>query len=187
MVAAAWQLKHTTDSTAATHFALVGGAVFGGFAALHFWFPKMTGRTMGETLARISFWTMVARHAARLRAALPRRRREGQVVDAYKFFAGTGVDAYNLIATIGAFVLAAGIVMTLVNAILSREGGARGRARPLGRRLARVVRALAAGAAQLRRPARRAQRPADARHPRGDRPPQRPRRAARPASRQPVA
>ncbi len=35
MVAVAWRLKHTTDSTAATHFALVGGAVFGGFAALH--------------------------------------------------------------------------------------------------------------------------------------------------------
>ena len=59
MVAVAWQLKNTTDATAATHFALVGGAVFGGFAALHFWFPKMTGRTMGESLARISFWTMV--------------------------------------------------------------------------------------------------------------------------------
>jgi heme/copper-type cytochrome/quinol oxidase subunit 1 len=49
---------------------------------------------------------------------------EGQVIDAYKFFDGTGVTTYNLIATIGAFVLAAGILMTLVNAILSREGGA---------------------------------------------------------------
>ena len=58
LVAAAWQLKNTVDATAATHFALVGGAVFGGFAALHYWFPKMTGRTMGENLARISFWTM---------------------------------------------------------------------------------------------------------------------------------
>ncbi len=75
MVAVAWRLQNTTDATAATHFALIGGAVFGGFAALHYWFPKMTGRTMGETLARISFWTMVARHPARLRAALPRRRR----------------------------------------------------------------------------------------------------------------
>ena len=64
LVAAAWQLKNTTDATAATHFALVGGAVFGGFAALHCWFPKMTGRTMGENMARISFWTMVARDAA---------------------------------------------------------------------------------------------------------------------------
>ena len=45
------------------------------------------------------------------------------MIDAYKFFDGTGVDAYNLIATIGSFVLATGIVLALVNAILSREGG----------------------------------------------------------------
>jgi heme/copper-type cytochrome/quinol oxidase subunit 1 len=46
-------------------------------------------------------------------------------VDAYKFFDGTGVNAYNLIASIGALVLAIGIVTTLVNAILSRGGGAK--------------------------------------------------------------
>jgi heme/copper-type cytochrome/quinol oxidase subunit 1 len=124
MVAAAWTLKNTTDATAATHFALVGGAVFGGFAALHWWFPKITGRTMGEGLARISFWTMVV---GMLMAFVPLFLAggiEGEVIDAYKFFAGEGVDTYNLIASIGAFVLAAGILMTPVNAILSREGGA---------------------------------------------------------------
>ncbi len=178
MVAAAWHLKHTTDATAATHFALVGGAVFGGFAALHWWFPKMTGRTMGETLARFSFWTMAIGILLAFVPLFLAGGEKDQVIDAYKYFGGNGLDAYNLIATIGAFVLAAGILMTLANAILSREGGRPSRARPLGRRLARVVRALAAGAAQLRPAARRAERPADARHPRGDRPPQRPRRAA---------
>jgi heme/copper-type cytochrome/quinol oxidase subunit 1 len=123
MVAAAWQLKNTTDATAATHFALVGGAVFGGFAALHFWFPKMTGRTMGETLARISFWTMALGILLAFVPLFLAGSEQGQVVDAYKFFDGEGVNAYNLIASIGTLVLAAGIVMTLVNAILSREGG----------------------------------------------------------------
>ncbi len=123
MVAVGWRLQHTTDSTAATHFALIGGALFGGFAALHWWFPKMTGRTMGETLARASFWTMLL---GTLLAFVPLAFAgtfDGQVIDAYKFFDGTGVTSYNLIATIGAFILAAGILMTLVNAILSREGG----------------------------------------------------------------
>jgi cytochrome c oxidase subunit 1 len=123
MVAAAWQLKNTTDATAATHFALIGGAVFGGFAALHYWFPKMTGRTMGESLARISFWTM---GAGLLLAFVPlffAGAEQGQVIDAYKFFDHTGVNAYNLIASIGTLVLAAGIVMTLVNAISSRDHG----------------------------------------------------------------
>jgi heme/copper-type cytochrome/quinol oxidase subunit 1 len=122
-VAAAWELKNTTDATAATHFALVGGAVFGGFAALHWWFPKMTGRTMGESLARISFWTMAVGTLLAFVPLLLAGGVDGQVIDAYEYFAGSGVDTYNLLATIGAFVLAAGILMTLVNAILSREGG----------------------------------------------------------------
>jgi len=125
MVAVAWRLQHTTDATAATHFALVGGAVFGGFAALHYWFPKLTGRTMGETMARISFWTMAL---GTLLAFVPlffAGGEHGEVVDAYKFFSGTGVSGFNLIASIGALVLATGILLTLANAILSRTAGAR--------------------------------------------------------------
>ena len=45
------------------------------------------------------------------------------MIDAYKFFDGTGVNAYNLIASIGTLVVSAGIVMTLVNAIHSRVNG----------------------------------------------------------------
>jgi heme/copper-type cytochrome/quinol oxidase subunit 1 len=45
------------------------------------------------------------------------------VIDAYEFFDGNGVNAYNLIATIGAFVLAAGILIGVANAILSRNAG----------------------------------------------------------------
>ncbi|MDX6391979.1 MAG: cytochrome c oxidase subunit [Streptosporangiaceae bacterium] len=59
MVAVGWQLHNTTDATGATHYALVGAAVFGGFAALYYWFPKITGRTMGESLGRASFWLML--------------------------------------------------------------------------------------------------------------------------------
>jgi heme/copper-type cytochrome/quinol oxidase subunit 1 len=123
MVAAAWNLKNTTDATAATHFALIGGAVFGGFAALHWWFPKMSGRTMGETLARFSFWTLVLGLLLAFVPLFAAGAEEGQVIDAYKFFDHTGVTTYNLIASIGAFVLAIGIVMTIANAILSRTSG----------------------------------------------------------------
>jgi heme/copper-type cytochrome/quinol oxidase subunit 1 len=123
MVGLAWRLQHTTDSTALTHFALGGGAVFGGFAALHWWFPKMTGRTMGETLARTSFWTMAIGFLLTFVPLMLAGSFEGQVIDTYKYFDGTGVNGYNLIASIGSFVLAIGIVMTLVNAVLSRNGG----------------------------------------------------------------
>ncbi|HEX7293538.1 MAG TPA: cbb3-type cytochrome c oxidase subunit I [Solirubrobacterales bacterium] len=132
MVGLAWKLKNTTDATGATHFALVGGSVFGGFAALYYWFPKMTGRTMGEPLARISFWTMILGTALTFVPLLFSGTYDGQVIDAYKFFGDEGVSGYNLIASIGAFVLAIGIVMTLVNAILSRTAGARAGHDPWG-------------------------------------------------------
>lgn len=124
LVAAAWKVKNTTDATAATHFALIGGSVFGGFAALHFWFPKMTGRTMGENLARISFWTILAGLLLGFVPLFFAGAEQGQVIDAYKYFAGTGVTTYNVIASIGVFVLFVGILLTILNAIFSREGGA---------------------------------------------------------------
>jgi cytochrome c oxidase subunit I len=123
LVASAWHLKNTVDSTAATHFTLIGGSVFGGFAALHYWFPKMTGRTMGESLARISFWTIMAGLLLGFVPLFFAGTEQGQVIDAYKYFAGTGVTAYNVIASIGVFILFVGILLTILNAIFSRENG----------------------------------------------------------------
>jgi cytochrome c oxidase subunit I len=123
IVGAAWQLKNTTDATAATHFALIGGAVLGGFAALHYWFPKMTGRTMGESLARISFWTIVVGLLLGFVPLFLAGAEQGQVIDAYKYFDGTGVTTYNVISSIGVLVLFVGIILTLVNAIFSRANG----------------------------------------------------------------
>lgn len=125
LVAVAWRLHNTVDATAATHFALVGGAVFGGFAALYYWFPKLTGRTMGETLARFSFWTLLLGTLLTFVPLFLAGGEHGQVVDAYKFFSDTGVSTDNLIATIGSFILALGIILTLVNAIASVSNGAR--------------------------------------------------------------
>jgi heme/copper-type cytochrome/quinol oxidase subunit 1 len=123
LVAAAWNLKNTTDATAATHFSLIGGAVFGGFAALHYWFPKMTGRTMGETLARFSFWTIVGGLLLGFVPLFLAGSEQGQVIDAYKYFSGTGVTTYNVISSIGILILFVGILLTLVNAIFSRTNG----------------------------------------------------------------
>ena len=92
------------------------------------------------------------------------------MVDAYKFFDGTGVNAYNLIATIGAFILATGIVLTLVNAIASlRRRRRRPGHDPWGGDSLEWFALSPPRAAQLRRPPRRPQRPAAARHPRRDR------------------
>jgi heme/copper-type cytochrome/quinol oxidase subunit 1 len=123
LVAAAWHLRNTTDATAATHFALVGGAVLGGFAALHYWFPKMTGRTMGESLGRISFWTILLGLLIGFVPLFLAGTLEGQVIDAYKYFGDDNVTAYNVIASIGILILSIGILLTVLNAIFSRVNG----------------------------------------------------------------
>ncbi len=124
LVGAGWHLHNTTDATAATHFALIGGAVLGGFAALYYWFPKMTGRTMGELMARFSFWAIVVGLILGFVPLFLAGADEGQVVDAYKYFSGTGVTAYNVIATIGVVILFVGLLLTTLNAIFSRTNGA---------------------------------------------------------------
>jgi cytochrome c oxidase subunit I len=123
LVASGWHLHNTTDATAATHFALIGGAVLGGFAALHYWFPKMTGRTMGENLARFSFWAIVIGLLLGFVPLFLAGNLEGQVVDAYKYFSGTGVSAYNVVSSIGVVILFIGLLLTICNAIFSRTGG----------------------------------------------------------------
>jgi heme/copper-type cytochrome/quinol oxidase subunit 1 len=130
-VGVAWQLQNTTDATASTHYALVGAAILGGLAALHYWFPKMTGRTLGESLGRISFWTILVGLNVSF-FPLTLAGLQGQVVDAYKFYSGTGVSGYNLAATIGAFVLALGIVLALANVVLSLRSGVRAGHDPWG-------------------------------------------------------
>ncbi|HET7418492.1 MAG TPA: cbb3-type cytochrome c oxidase subunit I [Solirubrobacterales bacterium] len=124
LVAAGWHLKNTTDATAATHFALIGGAVLGGFAALYYWFPKMTGRTMGETLARFSFWAIVIGLLLGFVPLFLAGDQQGQVVDAYKYFDTADVTAYNVIASIGVLILFVGLLLTIVNGIVSRTSGA---------------------------------------------------------------
>jgi heme/copper-type cytochrome/quinol oxidase subunit 1 len=123
LVGAAWHLHNTTDATAATHFALIGGAVLGGFAALYYWFPKMTGKTMGESLGRISFWTILVGLLLGFVPLFLAGADQGQVVDAYKYFDSADVTAYNVIATIGILILFVGILLTILNGIFSRANG----------------------------------------------------------------
>ncbi len=126
-----WELADTTAATAASGYVLVGGPVLGGLAALYYWFPKMTGRTMGEGLAKPSV-ALIVLGAQLTFIPMFLAGLEGQAVDVYEYFepsdainAADGLDALNLIATIGAFVIAVGVVLSLVNAYLSVSRGTR--------------------------------------------------------------
>ncbi len=126
-----WELGDTAAATAASGYVLVGGPILGGLAALYYWFPKMTGRTMGEGLARPSVALIVI--GAQL-TLIPMFLSgiEGQPTDIYKYFessdainAPEALDTLNLLSTIGAFVLAVGVILSLVNAYLSASRGNR--------------------------------------------------------------
>jgi cytochrome c oxidase subunit I len=118
------QVTDTYFVVAHFHFVLVAGAVSGVMAGLYFWFPKVTGRLLSERLGKLSFWlqflgflaTFLIQHSLGL-SGMPRR------VYTYRADTGWGVD--NLISTIGAFVLAVGVVLTLLNVLWSLHHGRR--------------------------------------------------------------
>ena len=121
-----WQLANTTASQGDTLYVLVGAGIFGGFAALHYWFPKLSGRVLGEGVSKIALALMlVGIHAYVLPMFLAGL--EGQPVDVFEYFEDTGVDTYNLIASLGAFILVAGILLELGNAAYSWGNGLRAR------------------------------------------------------------
>ena len=117
-----WQLTDTYFVVAHMHYVLFGGSVFGIFAGLYYWFPKMTGRMLSEGLGKASFWTMIVgfnltflvQHAAGL-DGMPRR--------IFEYYSSNGWTAYNLISTVGSFVLAAGVGLTLINIVRSLKKG----------------------------------------------------------------
>src|SRR5437588_589769 len=53
-----WQLNETYFVVAHIHFVLMGGAAFTIFAAIYYWFPKITGRMLSEGLGKLSFYLM---------------------------------------------------------------------------------------------------------------------------------
>ncbi len=103
------------------HYVLFGGAVFGLFAGFYYWWPKVFGKMLSETLGKINFWLMFIgmnltfgpMHILGL---------EGQPRRMYRYAPGMGFDTWNLIESIGAFILAAGILVFLINVIKTARG-----------------------------------------------------------------
>lgn len=117
-----WALDFTTASQGDTLYVLVGGGVMGGFAALHYWFPKLSGRLLNEGLGKGALALMtIGIHLYVVPMFLAGLK--GQPVDVWQYFEGAGVDGYNLIASIGAFVLVLGILIELGNAAHSWSHG----------------------------------------------------------------
>jgi cytochrome c oxidase subunit 1/cytochrome c oxidase subunit I+III len=124
-----WQLTQTYFIVAHIHYVLIGINVFPVVGGVYYWFPKVTGRLLGERLGRWNFWTMFIgfnlgffpMHVAGL-MGMPRR--------IYTYPADVGWDGVNLITSIGSFVFAIGVLLLLVNMAVSLRRGAPAGANP---------------------------------------------------------
>ena len=146
------------------HYVLFGGSVFGVFAGIYYWFPKMTGRMLNETLGKIQFvlmfigfnLTFFPMHQLGL-MGMPRR-----IAD---YASTAGWNELNLVATIGGFVdrgLDAAVPVERPRVAAQRPDRRR---RPVGGQHARVGDLVAAAAVQLRPSARDPVRAAGVRRP----------------------
>jgi len=117
-----WQLNDTYFVVAHFHYVLMGGSVFTIFCGVYYWYPKMTGRMLDERLGKLSFWlmfigfnaTFFVQHALGL-SGMPRR--------IYTYQPGLGWSTYNLISTIGSFILGVGVLATIGNVARSLKLG----------------------------------------------------------------
>jgi cytochrome c oxidase subunit I len=117
-----WQLNETYFVVAHLHFVLVGGSVFTIFAGIYYWYPKITGRMLDEGLGKLSFYlmffgflaTFLIQHVMGL-DGMPRR--------VYEYANVGNLALYNQISTVGSFILAAGVLVTIINAVRSLKVG----------------------------------------------------------------
>jgi cytochrome c oxidase subunit 1 len=116
------QVHDTYFVVAHFHYVLIGGAVFPLLGASYYWFPKITGRMMSETLGRWNFWLAfvgfnVAFFPMHILGVLGMPRR------VYTYQPEMGWTTLNMIATIGAVVLFVSFVVFLVNVVVSNRSG----------------------------------------------------------------
>jgi cytochrome c oxidase subunit 1 len=116
---------HVSDTyfvVAHFHYVLFGTIVFATYSGIYFWFPKMTGRMMDETLGKVHFWlTLIGFHGTFLvqhwlgAEGMPRRYADYLPTD--------GFTTLNTISSIFAFVLGASTLPFIYNVFRSYRYG----------------------------------------------------------------
>jgi cytochrome c oxidase subunit I len=118
-----WQLTDSYFVVAHFHFVLIGALVFTIFGAIYYWFPKVTGRMLSERLGRWHFWlfvigfniTFLTMHVPGM-LGMPRR--------IYTYPADRGWEIWNLVVTLGLPLQMAGILIFVINIVISLRRGA---------------------------------------------------------------
>jgi cytochrome c oxidase subunit I+III len=104
------------------HYVLIGGTVFPLFAGLYYWLPKITGRMMDE---QIGLWSAVVMFIGFNLAFFPMHISGllGMPRRVYTYPTEAGFDTYNLLSSIGAFLFAGGVLLSLFNFFRSLRAG----------------------------------------------------------------
>jgi cytochrome c oxidase subunit I len=117
-----YQQHDTYFVVAHFHYVLLGGSLFGLFAGIYYWWPKITGRLLDERAGKVHFWVMAVgfnltffpMHWIGLQG-MPRR--------VFTYPTGMGWDGWNLAATIGAFAIAVSVAIFLGNVAWTARHG----------------------------------------------------------------
>jgi cytochrome c oxidase subunit 1 len=104
------------------HYVLIGGLIFSVFGSLYYWFPKVTGRMMSETVGKIQFWifvigfnmTFMPQHWIGL-LGMPRRT--------FTYSRELNLEGLNLLSTVGVAFQAISILLLFGNLIYSFKRG----------------------------------------------------------------
>jgi cytochrome c oxidase subunit 1 len=116
-----WQVHDTYYVVAHFHYVLFGGSIFGIFAGLYYWWPKMFGRMLDERLGKVHFWLMFVgfnvaffpQHFLGL-LGMPRR------IAAYRDISSW--HDWNVVSTVGSYIMGLGMLVFLANVVRSRHG-----------------------------------------------------------------
>jgi len=119
-----WQLTDTYYVVAHIHYVLFGGSIFAIFGGTYYWWPKMFGRILDERLGKLQFWlvfvgfnlTFFPQHLLVL-LGMPRR--------VYTYNPHGLWEVYNMISTIGSYVMGLGMLVFVVNVIKTSRTGRR--------------------------------------------------------------
>ena len=124
-----WQVHDTHFVVAHLHYVIIGGMVFPLIAAFYYWLPHFSGKMPSHQLGRWGFWltfigfntTFLIMHVTGL-MGMPRR--------VYTYDSGLGWDLFNLISSIGGFILAIGFVVIILDVILHFRFGSKASQNP---------------------------------------------------------
>ena len=104
------------------HYVLFGGALFGIFSGLYYWFPKVWGKMYNESLGKIHFWLMMIGFNLTF-GPMHWLGLQGQVRRTWVYAEETNLQFWNIVVTVGAFIIALSIIVFMINWIFSKRNG----------------------------------------------------------------